>query len=239
MKPVVLITGASRGIGAACAKAFADSGYRVAVHYNKSKEAAEKIASDCGGYAVCGDISDSSEVERIFSEVEANLGTVGILINNAGISHEGLFTETSDDDWNKIIATNLNSAFYTSRRALPAMISKKSGVIINVSSIWGLVGASCEVAYSASKAGLIGLTRALAKEVGPSGVRVNCIAPGVVKTDMLNSFSEDDLNALKDETPLGRLGEPSDIAKAILYLASDEASFITGQVLSPNGGFVI
>lgn len=239
MMPVVLITGASRGIGAACAALFAKEGYRVAVHYNKSKEKAEKIAKVCGGIAVCADISDSSQVNRMIDEVESKLGAIDVLINNAGISESRLLTDIDDSDWGKMLGVNLNGAFYATRRVLPNMISKKSGCIINISSMWGQVGASCEVSYSTAKAGLIGFTRALAQEVAPSGIRVNAIAPGVIKTDMLNGYTDDDLDALIAETPLGRLGVPEDIAKCALFLASDNASFITGQVIGVNGGFVI
>ena len=239
MEPIVLITGASRGIGAACARAFAEAGARVVIHYNKSRDAAEALARECGALTVCADISKADDVERAFDEIEKKLGCVDILINNAGCASQMLFTDTSDAEWARVLDTNLSGAFYASRRALRSMISKKSGCIINISSIWGLVGASCEVAYSAAKAGLIGMTRALAKEVAPSGIRVNCIAPGVIQTDMLNDFSNEDLDALALETPLGRLGTPEDIASAAIFLASPGASFITGQVLSPNGGFVI
>lgn len=239
MAPVVLITGASRGIGAACATLFSKNGYSVAVHYNKNKELAETIAKECGGIAVCADVSKSDEVNRMVSEVEEKLGTVDILINNAGISESRLITDISNADWEYMLGVNLDGAFYTARRVLPNMISKKSGCIINISSMWGEVGASCEVAYSTAKAGLLGLTKALAKEVGPSGIRVNAITPGVIKTDMLVGYTEADLTALVEETPLGRLGTPDDVAKCALFLASDNASFITGQVLGVNGGFVI
>lgn len=239
MTPVVLITGASRGIGAACAKLFAKAGYRVAVHYNKSKDVAEKIANECGGIAVCADISNSNAVNRMIDEVEKTLGGIDVLINNAGIAEDNLITDVDDAAWDKMLGVNLSGAFYAARRVLPAMISKKSGCIINISSMWGQVGASCEVSYSTAKAGLIGFTKALAKEVAPSNIRVNAIAPGVIKTDMLNCYSDADLKALADETPLGRLGTPEDIANCALFLASSSASFITGQVLGVNGGFVI
>ena len=166
-------------------------------------------------------------------------GGVDVLINNAGVSSQKLFTDITDDDWRKTIGVNLDGVFYCCREALPRMISQKSGVIVNISSMWGEVGASCEVHYSASKSGVIGLTRALAKEVAPSGIRVNCIAPGVIMTDMMNDYDDETIEELKSQTPLGRLGTPEDIASAALFLASDEASFITGQTLGVNGGFVI
>lgn len=164
---------------------------------------------------------------------------VDVLINNAGVSSQKLFTDITDDDWRKTIGVNLDGVFYCCREVLPQMISRKNGVIINISSMWGEVGASCEVHYSASKAGVIGLTKALAKEVAPSGIRVNCISPGVIMTDMMSGFDDNTIEELKSETPLQRLGTPEDIASAALFLASDEASFITGQTLGVNGGFVI
>lgn len=167
------------------------------------------------------------------------IDSVDVLVNNAGISSQKLFTDIKDDEWKKTIGVNLNGVFYCCKNVLPQMINRKSGVIINISSMWGEVGASCEVHYSASKAGVIGLTKALAKEVAPSGVRVNCIAPGVIMTDMMEDFDGETINELKAETPLGRLGTPEDIAAAALFLASDNASFITGQTLGVNGGFII
>lgn len=241
---VVLITGASRGIGAACARAFAQAGFNVAVNYNRSKENAESLARklrDLGvsAVAVQADVSDSASVRGMFDYVKANLGSVDVLVNNAGISHVGLLTEMTDGDWDTLLHTNLSSVFYCCKAALPDMIRAHSGVIVNVASMWGEVGASCEAAYSASKAGVIGLTKALAKEVGPSGIRVNAVSPGVVMTDMMKGFSAEDVAALRDETPLMTLGTPEDIAEAVLYLSSDKARFITGQVLSVNGGMVI
>ena len=237
----VLITGASRGIGKAAAAAFAKAGYSVIINYNKSRERAEALAAElkktCGAdcRALKADVSKADEVRAMFEQA----GQVDVLINNTGVSSQKLFTDITDKDWRKTIGVNLDGVFYCCREALKAMISKKQGVIINISSMWGEVGASCEVHYSASKAGVIGLTKALAKEVGLSGVRVNCIAPGVVMTDMMKDFDEDTLNELRAETPLNRLGTPEDIARAALFLASDEASFITGQTLGVNGGFVI
>ena len=241
---VVLITGASRGIGAACARAFAQAGFNVAVNCNRSKENAESLARELrdlgvSAVAVQADVSDSASVRGMFDYVKANLGSVDVLVNNAGISHVGLLTEMTDGDWDTLLHTNLSSVFYCCKAALPDMIRAHSGVIVNVASMWGEVGASCEAAYSASKAGVIGLTKALAKEVGPSGIRVNAVSPGVVMTDMMKGFSAEDVAALRDETPLMTLGTPEDIAEAVLYLSSDKARFITGQVLSVNGGMVI
>lgn len=174
----------------------------------------------------------------MFKNIRSQLGEVDVLINNAGVSNQKLFTDITDDDWRETLGVSLDGAFYCSREALPHMIRQKSGVIINISSMWGEVGASCEVHYSAAKAGIIGLTKALAKEVAPSGIRVNCIAPGVIMTDMMKSFDEETIEELRLETPLERLGTPDDIAEAAMFLASERASFITGQVLSVNGGFV-
>lgn len=230
----VLITGASRGIGAATARAFAALGDRVIINYNKSKEEAERLASETGGTALQADVSDSQAVKNMFDKA----GRVDILVNNAGIAGFYMLDAMSDGEWDKMINTNLNNVFYCSRAVLPQMIQRKSGAIVNVSSMWGICGSACEVAYSAAKAGVIGFTKALAKEVGPSGIRVNCIAPGAIDTDMNKSLDSETIAALCEETPLGRMGTPEEIAKAIVYLA-DENSFITGQVLSPNGGLVI
>ena len=234
----VLITGSSRGIGAETARLFAKNGYNVYINYNKSEKAALSLLDELKDYSVNivkADVSKSDEVERMFSEIHG----IDILVNNAGIAQTKLFTDITDNDWNNMISSNLSSAFYCCRAALPYMIRQHFGRIINISSIWGQVGGSCEVHYSASKAGIIGLTKALAMEEGLSGITVNCIAPGVIKTDMTSNLSEDDFTALKDETPTNSIGTPFDIARAVLFLASDDSYFITGQVLGVNGGFVV
>ena len=188
---------------------------------------------------VKADVSVSSEITDAITEASAKLGKIDVLINNAGIAESALFTDVTDEMWKRMLDTNLSGAFYASRAVLPNMISKKRGVILNVSSMWGQVGASCEVHYSAAKAGLIGMTKALAKEVGPSGIRVNCVSPGVIDTDMNANLSDSDIEALKNETPLERIGNATDIAEALFFLASDKASFITGQDIGVNGGLII
>ncbi len=230
----VLITGASRGIGAATARLFAQKGYQVTLNYRTEQEAAEKLAAEIGATAICADVADSAQV----SEMLAMIPGVDILINNAGFAQFGFFDSLSNEAWRRMIDVTLSGSFYCTRGVLPYMIHQKSGAIVNVSSIWGLTGSACEVAYSTAKAGLIGMTKALAKEVGPSGIRVNCIAPGVIDTKMNANLDADTIQQLKEETPLGRLGTPEEIAEAIFYLANPDG-FITGQVLSPNGGLVI
>lgn len=245
MKTAV-ITGASGGIGSAAALAFAQDGYNVALQYNKNRDRAfalaEKIekAFNVSALPVQADVSSSQAVGRMFGEIEKFFGRTDVLVNNAGIAQQRLFTDITDEEWKKMLGTNLDGVFYCSREVLKRfMIKTHSGVILNISSMWGQVGASCEVHYSAAKAGVVGLTKALAKEVGLSGIRVNCIAPGVVMTDMMKSFDEQTINELREETPLNTLGTPEDIAQAAVFLCSDKAKFITGQVLGINGGFVI
>lgn len=238
----VLITGASGGIGSAAAVAFAKRGYGVALHYNTNEAAARKTADEItknGGRAEIfqADIADEAAVDEMFTRAEQTLGRIDVLVNNAGADWKGLFTDMTLAEWNRIMAINCTGAFLCSRRALPEMIRNHSGSIVNVSSIWGEVGASCEVAYSATKAAIIGLTKALAKEVGPSDIRVNCVSPGVIDTPMNADLTDEDMAELKDETPLMRIGSPDEVAEAIVFLA--ESSFITGQVLGVNGGFVI
>lgn len=230
----VLITGASRGIGAACARVFAKSGYGVIINYNYSEEEALRLAEEIGAETIRADVSDSAQVADMFKAA----GEVDVLVNNAGISGFYMLDAMSDDEWNRMIGVNLSGVFYCTRAVLPQMLRRKSGAIVNVSSMWGICGASCEAAYSASKAGVIGLTKALAKEVGPSGIRVNCVAPGAIDTEMNKKLGEEAIKELCEETPLGRLGSPEEVAAAILFLADDEG-FITGQVLSPNGGLII
>lgn len=239
MNKVVFITGGSRGIGACAVKMFAEAGYRVAFTYLKSENEALCLSKSTGALAIKADASNSKEMSDAIRCACEELGHIDILINNVGISEFSLFTDISDDMWHKMLDTNLSSAFYASRAVLPQMISRKDGCIINVSSMWGQVGASCEVHYSASKAGLIGLTKALAKEVAPSGIRVNCVAPGAIDTEMNACLSDEAIEEIKSETPLGRLGTPEEIANILLFLADERSSFITGQVIGANGGMII
>ncbi len=238
-----LITGGSRGIGAAIAAALARAGYAVAINYNQSAKAAEKLAAAlrAEGHTampVQADVSNPEQVASMFAKVENQLGMVSVLVNNAGIAQQKLFTDLTNADWQRMMGVHLDGAFYCCRAALPAMIRARYGRILNIASMWGQVGGSCEVHYSAAKAGLIGLTKALAKEEGPSGVTVNCIAPGVVDTDMMASFSAEDRATLAEETPLCRLGDASEVAAAAVFLCSRAAGFITGQVLGVNGGLI-
>lgn len=244
MKKTVLITGASRGIGRATAIAFAKEDYRVVINYFQSVQPAQQLQSALQeqGYdvlALQADVSNKKDVNRMIREVKDTFGTVDILVNNAGISQQKLFTDTTEEDWDHLFDYNVKACYYCSQAVLPDMLAKKRGKIINISSIWGICGASCEVAYSASKAAVIGLTKALAKELGPSNIQVNCVAPGVINTDMNRCLDEQTLHTLCDQTPLCRLGSPEDIASAILFLADAKADFITGQIFSPNGGFLI
>jgi 3-oxoacyl-[acyl-carrier protein] reductase len=239
MNKVVFITGGSRGIGACAVKAFAEAGYKVAFTYLKSENEALCLSKSTGALAIKADASSSKEMSDAIKRACEELGHVDILINNVGISEFSLFTDISDDMWHRMIDTNLSSAFYASRAVLPQMINRKDGCIINVSSMWGQVGASCEVHYSASKAGLIGLTKALAKEVAPSGIRVNCVAPGAIDTEMNACLSDEAIEEIKNETPLGRLGTPEEIANILLFLADERSSFITGQIIGANGGMII
>ena len=229
----VLITGGSRGIGAAAVRSFCALGADVRFFYQNSTEAAQLLADETGAQAIRCDVSDEAAVKEAFS----GIGRVGVLINNAGKAHYGLLQDMTAADWRSLFAVNVDGMFYCIKAALPAMLRKKSGCIINVSSMWGQVGASCEAAYSATKGAVLALTKALAQELGPSGIRVNAIAPGVIQTDMCASLEPETLRSLSDETPLGRLGTPEDVAQAMVYLA--QAQFVTGQTLAVNGGFVI
>lgn len=238
-----LVTGGARGIGKAICRALANDGYNIAINYSSSYDEAVKLKEELSIMTQAeifkADVSDSQQVNDMFNAVEEIFGGVDLLVNNAGIAGQVLFTDITDDMWQRMIGVNLTGAFNCCRRALPRMINEKRGNIINIASMWGEVGASMEVHYSATKAGLIGLTKALAKEVGLSGIRVNAVSPGVVLTDMMSAFSDEDKELLKEETPLNTLGSPSDVADAVSFLASDKSKFITGQVLSVNGGFVI
>ena len=243
-KKVMLVTGASRGIGAATAYEAAMAGYYVVINYNSSEEQArtlaEKIINDGGECkAVKADISNADAASFLCAEALKYSGKIDVLVNNAGISSFSLFTDITDELWKKTFDVNVNGNFYVTRNVVPHMVREKNGKIINISSVWGICGSSCEVHYSATKAAIIGMTKALAKELGPSHITVNCIAPGVVDTEMNSVLSKEDMQALCEETPLERIGKPSEIAKSVLFLASEDADFITGQVLSPNGGFVI
>ncbi len=235
----ILITGGSRGIGKALVTCFAGEGHKVAFIYNHSESEAKKISEITGAFAVQADISDPDTAKAAVKKAAEYLGTIDVLINNAGISQIKLFTDITTDNWDKMIKVNLSGAFYITKEVSKTMISKKSGRIINIGSMWGKIGASCEVHYSASKAGLRGFTLALAKELGPSGITVNCIEPGVIQTDMNKMLDDQTLNDLCDQTPLCRLGTPQDVAALACFLASEKAGFITGQIIGVDGGFAI
>ncbi len=234
---IALVTGASRGIGAAIARELADKGCRVLIHYHRSREAAEQLAEEIGGELYCADLADPVQIDRMTEEILRTHGGAEILVNNAGIALEGLYQDISDADARRLFAVNVEGTMHCTKRLLPAMLSQHYGRIINISSVWGEVGAACEVHYSASKAALIGFTKALAKEVGPSGVTVNCITPGVIDTDMNRIYDADTMAALAEETPVGRIGTPQDVARAVWFFAAREADFLTGQILGVNGGF--
>lgn len=238
----VLVTGASGGIGRAIALELARRGWSVALQYRRNQQAAEELEREIlrlggSGKAYQADLTDEAQVEDLFAAAERDLGFLEGLVNNAGSAWKGLFTDMTLADWHGVMDADLTSVFLCCRRALPSMIRQKRGSIVNVSSMWGQVGASCEAAYSAAKAGVIGLTKALAKEEGPSGVRVNCLAPGVIDTPMNGDLSQEDMDALREETPLERIGTPEETAKAAAFLLEQE--FLTGQVLGLNGGLVI
>ena len=236
----VLISGGDRGIGAAAARAFYGAGYRVAVLYHSNAEAAAALEKQLPGVtAVQCDVASRASCELAFHAVEHALGHVDVLVCNAGIAQQKLFTDITPEEWQRMLDVNLSGAFHLCQLALPGMIRRKAGRILTVSSMWGQTGGSCEVHYSAAKAGLIGLTKALAKEEGPSGITVNCVAPGVIDTDMMAAFTSEDKAALAEETPVGRLGSADEVAKLLVFLAGEDAGYITGQVFGVNGGLVI
>lgn len=241
---VALVTGASRGIGRSIATTLARAGASVVVNFRVRSADAEEVVRECQSFgsralAVQADVTHSADVDHMFQEATMHLGAPSILVNNAGIARSELLLDTTEASWDELMQANLKAPFLCTKAVLPAMLSAQYGRIINISSIWGMAGGSCEVAYSASKGGLIALTKALAKEVGPSGITVNAVAPGATDTDMTRNLSAEDLERISQETPVGRLGTPEDVAAAVLFLASPAASFMTGQVISPNGGLVI
>ena len=229
----VVITGGSRGIGAAAVRLFAAQGHRVTFLYEKEHSSAAAVAEETGATAICCDVADTQTVRQAFSQIS----DVDILICNAGIVSYGLMSQLSEADWDRLFAVNVKGIYNCVNAAMPAFLRKHSGCILTVSSMWGQVGASCEAAYSATKGAVIALTKALAQELGPSGIRVNCVAPGVIQTDMCASVSEETMEQLREDTPIGRNGLPEDVAKAFAYLA--EADFVTGQVLAVNGGYIV
>ena len=235
----VLITGGSRGIGRAMVELFSQKGFSVAFTYKSSEEQAKSLAERTGAICIKADSAVELEIIAAVKAVEEKLGPIDCLINNAGISSFSLLTDLTLDDWNRCLAVNLTGAFLYSKAVIPSMVSRKRGRIINITSMWGIVGSSCEVHYSTAKAGLIGMTKALSKELGPSGITVNAIAPGVIETEMNKCLSDEDKSALCEETPLMRMGKPSEVAEAALFLASDGASFITGEIMNLSGGFIV
>ena len=235
MMPIALVTGASRGIGAATALALAGRGWTVHVNYLKSGDAARRIAAQTGGLAVQADVSDAAQVDAMF----ARIGPVELLVNNAGIAHGGLLTDLSPADWQRLFDVNITGVYNCSRAAIPHMVHEKRGHIISLASILGVSGGSCEVAYSATKGAVIAFTKALAKELGPSGIRVNCVAPGCIDTDMTANLTKADFAALAEDTAMCRIGRPEDVADVIALMADPGARFMTGQVIGVDGGLVI
>lgn len=243
MEQVALITGASRGIGRAVAMQLAREGYAVGVNYVEHRAEAQALtealrAEGCAAVCIQADVADGQAVGAMVRATEDALGPITLLVNNAGISEQGLFQDMDDRAWDRMLSVNLGGARQVIRAVLPSMLHRKAGGIVNISSIWGLRGASCEAPYACTKAALVGLTRSLALELAPSGIRVNGVAPGCIDTDMVRALGEETRAALIEQTPLGRLGTPEDIAAAVSFLASDRASFITGQILTVDGGFI-
>ena len=241
---LAVVTGGATGIGEAIVRTLCRDGFSVAIVYNSSDVKAKLLTSELSSLnfdvkAFKADVSSSSDIEKLYESITNSMGKVNLIVNNAGIAQQILFTDITDDEWSRMININLTGAFNVCRKFIPDMIREKYGRIINISSMWGQVGASCEVHYSASKAGLIGMTKALAQELAPSGITVNCVAPGAIETKMMDSFSQEDKNALCEEIPLGRLGTAQEVAEAVAFLASDKASYITGQILAVNGGMVV
>lgn len=234
---IALVTGASQGIGAAIAEQLAADGYTVMVHYHRHKAEAEALAKAIGGAAFGADLGRYSELDAMIEEILSRYGSIDLLVNNGGISLTGLYQQITDEDGMRVFAVNVGGTMHCTKQVLPSMLARHSGRIINISSVWGEVGAACEVHYSAAKAAIIGFTKALAKEVGPSGITVNCITPGVIDTAMNAMHDPQTMAALAEETPLQRIGTPKDVAKAVSFLASAGAGFITGQILGVNGGF--
>lgn len=239
-----IVTGASRGIGRKIAELLVCNGYNVIINYCRSEREAEEFHASLRGKGYSAslfkaDVSDRRQVDSMVEFCIENYRQIDLLVNNAGISQWALFTDITDDEWDKMVQVNLNGLFHCTQAVVKHMLPRKQGKIINISSIWGMVGAACEVHYSTVKAGVIGFTKALAKELGPSNIQVNCVAPGIIQTDMLKGFTREEMETLKNDTPLMRLGTVEDVAECVLFLASHKADFITGQVISPNGGFVV
>ena len=244
MEKIALVTGSSRGIGRAIAAQLARSGWAVCINYIERRDCAEELAAQltaegCRVMVRQADVADMAAAEAMVRDIEATFGPVSLLVNNAGIAGQCLFQDVTPELWHRYFGVNVDGSYHTIHAVLPHMLHEHEGCIINISSIWGLRGASCEATYSATKHALIGLTRSLAAELGPTGIRVNCVAPGVIRTDMLDALPAEALPMLAQDTPMGRLGTPEDIAHAVAFLADEKASFITGQVLTSDGGFLL